>query len=243
MTAVPGTRAETDDVQPSHVLHPRRSRRCPCERSGRQALRRNRARGSASIAVSGGSTPKAFFEALSGKVIDWSKVTVTLVDERFVPADNARSNHLLVATHLLKDKASAASFIPLYYDRPSIEDAAVAATEKTAAIGNPFDVAILGMGGDGHTASFFPHGNNLARALDLSGPRGIMTMVAEGAGEERLTFTFSSLSDARFLVLHIEGQGKKDVLDAAKAGSDEAEMPIRAVLNRAASPLEIFWAP
>lgn len=79
------------------------------------------ARGSASIAVSGGSTPKAFFEALSGKVIDWSKVTVTLVDERFVPADNARSNHLLVATHLLKDKASAASFIPLYYDRPSIK--------------------------------------------------------------------------------------------------------------------------
>lgn len=201
------------------------------------------ARGSASIAVSGGSTPKAFFEALSGKDIDWSKVTVTLVDERFVPADNARSNHLLVATHLLKDRASAASFIPLYYDRPSIEDAAVAATEKTAAIGNPFDVAILGMGGDGHTASFFPHGNNLARALDLSGPRGIMTMVAEGAGEERLTFTFSSLSDARFLVLHIEGQGKKDVLDAANAGSDEAEMPIRAVLNRAASPLEIFWAP
>ncbi|MDE1159678.1 MAG: 6-phosphogluconolactonase [Neorhizobium sp.] len=201
------------------------------------------ARGAASIAVSGGSTPKAFFEVLSGKDIDWSKVTVTLVDERFVAADNPRSNHLLVATHLLKDKASAATFIPLYYDRPSIEEAAVAATEKTASIGNPFDVAILGMGGDGHTASFFPHGDNLARALDLSGPRGILTMVADGAGEERLTFSFSSLSDARFLVLHIEGQGKKDVLEAAKAGGDEAEMPIRAVINRAASPLEIFWAP
>ncbi|RWX77045.1 6-phosphogluconolactonase [Neorhizobium lilium] len=200
-------------------------------------------RGSASIAVSGGSTPKRFFETLSSRDIDWSKVTVTLVDERFVPPDSDRSNHLLVATHLLKDKAAQAAFIPLYYDAPTIEDAAVIATEKTAGIGNPFDVAILGMGGDGHTASFFPHGNNLARALDLSGPRGILTMQAEGAGEERLTFSFASLADARFLVVHIEGQGKKDVLEQAKAGSDETDMPIRAVLNRAASPVEIYWAP
>ncbi|MDR6815774.1 6-phosphogluconolactonase [Neorhizobium sp. 2083] len=202
-----------------------------------------RDRGTASIAVSGGSTPKKFFEALATRDIDWSKVSVTLVDERFVPADSPRSNHLLVSTHLLKDKASAAHFIPLYYEAPSIEDAAVIATDKTSVIGRPFDVAILGMGGDGHTASFFPHGNNLARALDLSGPRGVLTMQAEGAGEERLTFSFASLSDARFLALHIEGQGKKDVLETAKAGSDETDMPIRAVLNRAASPLEIFWAP
>lgn len=202
-----------------------------------------RGRGTASIAVSGGSTPKKFFEALATRDIDWSKVSVTLVDERFVPADSPRSNHLLVSTHLLKDKASAAHFIPLYYEAPSIEDAAVIATDKTSGTGRPFDVAILGMGGDGHTASFFPHGNNLARALDLSGPRGVLTMQAEGAGEERLTFSFASLSDARFLALHIEGQGKKDVLETAKAGSDETDMPIRAVLNRAASPLEIFWAP
>lgn len=200
-------------------------------------------RGTASIAVSGGSTPKRFFEALSSRDIDWSKVTVTLVDERFVPADNPRSNHLLVATHLLKDKAAAAGFIPLYYEASSIEDAATIATEKTAGIGNPFDVAILGMGGDGHTASFFPHGNNLARALDLSGPRGVLTMEADGAGEERLTFSFASLADARFLVIHIEGQGKKDVLEQAQAGSDETEMPVRAVLNRAVSPVEIYWAP
>lgn len=202
-----------------------------------------RDRGTASIAVSGGSTPKKFFEALATRDIDWSKVTVTLVDERFVPADSPRSNHLLVSAHLLKDKAAAAKFIPLYYEAPSIDEAAVIATEKTSGIGNPFDVAILGMGGDGHTASFFPHGNNLARALDLSGPRGVLTMQAEGAGEERLTFSFASLSDARFLALHIEGQGKKDVLEKAKAGSDETDMPIRAVLNRAASPLQIFWAP
>jgi 6-phosphogluconolactonase len=200
-------------------------------------------RDGASIAVSGGSTPKRFFEALSTRDIAWEKVTITLVDERFVPSDNPRSNHLLVATHLLKNKATAARFLPLYYDAPSIESAAVMATEKAADIGNPFDVAILGMGADGHTASFFPRGNNLERALDLSAPRGILTMQAEGAGEERLTFSFASLSDARFLVLHIEGKGKKDVLEQAQAGSDETEMPIRAVLNRAGTPLDIYWAP
>ncbi|OHV75777.1 6-phosphogluconolactonase [Rhizobium sp. LCM 4573] len=200
-------------------------------------------RGGASIAVSGGSTPKKFFEALSARDLDWSKVVVTLVDERFVPADNPRSNHLLVATHLLKSKAAAAQFVPLYYDRASIGEAAAVATEKAAGIGNPFDVAILGMGTDGHTASFFPHGDNLKRALDLSGPRGVLTMEAEGAGEERLTFSFASLSDARFLVLHIEGEGKKEVLEKAKSGSDEMEMPIRAVLNRANSPVDIYWAP
>ncbi len=200
-------------------------------------------RGRASVAVSGGSTPKRFFEALSTREIDWANVVVTLVDERFVPSDNPRSNHLLVASHLLKGKAAAAQFIPLYHEAASIGDAAAIATEKTAAIGNPFDVVVLGMGADGHTASFFPHGNNLEAALDPHGPRGVLTMEAEGAGEERLTLSFASLSDARFLALHIEGQAKRDVLEAAAAGSDETEMPIRAVLHRAQSPLEIYWAP
>ncbi|MBB3424797.1 6-phosphogluconolactonase [Rhizobium sp. BK312] len=200
-------------------------------------------RGSASIAVSGGSTPKAFFQALSSHSIDWGKVTVTLVDERFVPSDNPRSNHLLVQENLLKDKAAAAKFLPLYQAAASVEEAAVIATEKTKAIGHPFDVAILGMGNDGHTASFFPGGSNLKTALDPNTPRGIITMEAEGAGEPRLTFTFSSLQDARLLVLHIEGEGKKDVLAKAEAPGEETEMPIRAMLRRAASPVEIYWAP
>ncbi|MGZ9721454.1 6-phosphogluconolactonase [Rhizobium miluonense] len=201
------------------------------------------ARGSASIAVSGGSTPKAFFQALSSRSIDWAKVTITLVDERFVAADNPRSNHLLVQENLLKDKATAAKFLPLYQAAASVEEAAAIATEKTRAVGHPFDVAILGMGNDGHTASFFPGGSNLRTALDPNTPRGIITMEAEGAGEPRLTFTFSSLQDARLLVLHIEGEGKKNVLAKAEAAGEETEMPIRAMLRRAASPVEIYWAP
>lgn len=201
------------------------------------------ARGEACIAVSGGSTPKAFFKALSGKVIDWTKVTVTLVDERFVTPDSDRSNEKLVKDNLLINAAAAAVFQPLYYPAATAEEAAAAASKQTANVGCPFDVAILGMGGDGHTASFFPGGSRLAEALDPATPRGVMTMEAEGAGEPRLTFTFSSLQDARLLVLHIEGAAKKDVLAKAEAPGDEAEMPIRAVLRRAVSPLQIYWAP
>ncbi|MBO9631223.1 MAG: 6-phosphogluconolactonase [Shinella sp.] len=201
------------------------------------------ARGKATIAVSGGSTPKAFFKALSNRDIDWSKVTVTLVDERFVPADNPRSNHQLVADNLLQDKAKAAGFLPLYREAGSPEEAAKIVSADAVSLGVPFDVAILGMGTDGHTASFFPGGNNLAEAISAETPRGVVTMEAEGAGETRLTFTFTSLQDARLLALHIEGQGKKDVLTAAEADGPETDMPIRAILRRAATPVDIYWAP
>ncbi len=68
-------------------------------------------------------------------------------------------------------------------------------------------------------------------------------MEADGAGEPRLTFSFSALQDARLLALHIEGAEKASVLEKALSDTDEAEMPIRAVLNRATSPVEIYWAP
>jgi 6-phosphogluconolactonase len=201
------------------------------------------ARGKATIAVSGGSTPKAFFKSLSTRDIDWAKVTITLVDERFVPADNPRSNHLLVAENLLQGNAQAANFLPLYRAADSADEAAKIVSRDAEALGAPFDVVILGMGTDGHTASFFPGGNNLATAISAETPRGVITMEAEGAGETRLTFTFSSLQDARLLVLHIEGQGKKDVLSAAESDGPETDMPIRAVLRRAATPVDIYWAP
>ena len=201
------------------------------------------ARGEATLAVSGGSTPKGLFEALSAIELAWDKVIVTLVDERFVPGDNPRSNHLLVATHLLKDKAAGAHFLPLYRPADSAEDAAVSATAESERLAMPFDVVILGMGTDGHTASFFPGGNTLSEALDLALPRRVLAMEADGAGEPRLTFSFSALHDARLLALHIEGDEKKAVLDKALSADDERDMPIRAALNRATTPVDIYWAP
>ncbi len=200
-------------------------------------------RGAATIAVSGGSTPKRFFQALSTRKLDWSKVTVTLVDERFVPADNPRSNHLLVADNLLQGEAASARFLPLYHSAATADEAAKVASAAIASLPVPFDVVILGMGNDGHTASFFPGGDRLVEALSSATPRGVITMEAEGAGETRLTLTFSSLQDAHFLVLHIEGQAKKDTLENALADGEEKDMPVRAVLRRAATPVDIYWAP
>lgn len=201
------------------------------------------ARGEAAIAVSGGSTPKAFFKALSAKDIDWKKVVITLVDERFVPPESDRSNHALVSAVLLKDKAAAAKFLPLYHAIADPEDAAFAATTDAKRLARPFDVVILGMGGDGHTASFFPGGDHLEQALNPRTPRGVITMRAEGAGEPRLTFTFSSLQDARLLVLHIEGDAKKPVIDEALAQGAAGPLPIARVIANASSDAEIFWAP
>ncbi len=200
-------------------------------------------KGRASIAVSGGSTPKAFFKALSNCTLDWSCVTVTLVDERFVPLENPRSNHFLVRENLLQNKAANARFIPLFHDGVDAEAAASLAAQEAADIFSPFDVVILGMGNDGHTASFFPGGSNLAIAIDASQPKSVVTMEAEGAGETRLTFNFSALQDAALLVLHIEGDAKAETLEKALGDGPEEDMPVRAVLRRAASPTEIYWAP
>lgn len=204
------------------------------------AIKKN---GSASLAVSGGSTPKLFFQRLSKHELNWKLVNITLVDERFVPADNDRSNHKLVSDNLLQNNAANAHFIPLYQSGASLEDAATLATVKTADICDPFDVVVLGMGADGHTASFFPEGDNLEIALDLDEPREVLPMTAETAGEERLTFNLSALHDARFLVLHIEGAAKLEAFEKALAELDEEEMPIRSVLNRADTKPVTYWAP
>jgi len=201
------------------------------------------ARGQAALVVSGGSTPKVFFKALSVKPIDWSKVVITLVDERFVSETSDRSNHKLVAENLLQNEAAKAKFIPLYHAVADAEDAAMVATGDAKRLPRPFDVVILGMGGDGHTASFFPGGNHLERALDPKAQRGVITMEAQDAGEPRLTFTFSALQDARLLVLHIEGDAKKTVIDQALAEGKASALPIGRVIANASSETEIYWAP
>lgn len=200
-------------------------------------------RGRASLAVSGGSTPGLFFDALSTRDLDWEKVDVTLVDERFVPPDHPRSNHALVAARLLQNRAAKARFVPLYHPAADAEAAAHLAAAATDQLSKPFDVVILGMGNDGHTASFFPGGNHLQAAIDARQTQPVLTMEAEGAGETRLTFTLSRLSHARLLALHIEGAEKRSVLEKAADGRDEAEMPVRAMLRRAGTEIEIYWAP
>jgi len=186
-------------------------------------------RGAATLAVSGGSTPVRFFAALARQRLDWAHVTITLVDERWVDETSPRSNAALVRAHLLRDQAAAARFLALYTGAPAPEDAALT-------LPLPLTVAVLGMGADGHTASFFPGGDHLDAALDPAGTATLLPMRAPGAGEPRITLTLPVLAGAGRLILHIEGAAKRHLLETAHG------LPIHAVC--AARPdIEIFWSP
>ncbi|MBU1305656.1 MAG: 6-phosphogluconolactonase [Alphaproteobacteria bacterium] len=199
-------------------------------------------RGEAAIAVSGGSTPARFFQSLGKtKDIDWSKVIVTLVDERWVDETSDRSNAMLVNEKMLQGPAAIARFFPLYSGGDEPDAAGVARTNALLAdLPMPFAAVVLGMGNDGHTASFFPGGDTLAEALTADGPT--LAIHAPGAGEPRITFTLPRLLQADGLYLHIEGEEKAAVLDTALGEGPTEDMPIRAVL-RSGHAVNVYWCP
>lgn len=198
-------------------------------------------RGTALLALSGGSTPKWLFDALSDRAIDWGKVTIVPVDERWVDEGSERSNAKLIQDRLLKNSARGAAFVSLHAPTDTPEDGMAEVSARLRALELPFDVLTLGMGADGHTASFFPGGDNLARAVSADSSELVVPMRAPGAGEPRVTMTLPVILRARRIVLHIEGDEKRDVLRAAQAGKDVSEYPVRTVLD--ARNLEICWAP
>jgi 6-phosphogluconolactonase len=196
-------------------------------------------RGVGLLAVSGGSTPKRFFAALSLRDLDWRNVIITLVDERWVEPTSERSNAKLVEDTLLQNHAAAARFVPLWSGGDDPDDAAIARTNTIlAALPSPFDAVILGMGNDGHTASFFPGGDTLHDALSAIGPA--LAIRAPGAGEPRVTLTLPALLKTRTLFLHIEGAEKAAVLEKALGGDTIDDMPVRAVLRQNVVPVEIY---
>ncbi|PSJ61601.1 6-phosphogluconolactonase [Pseudaminobacter soli (ex Li et al. 2025)] len=199
------------------------------------------ARGKATLAVSGGTTPGLFFRALSHEKIDWAKVIVSLVDERFVPENSPRSNAGLVAANLLQNEAAAASFVGLYSTAADVESAAKHANDVVGQRVLPLDAVILGMGGDGHTASFFPDADNLATLLDPDAEANVLPVHAPSGIEPRLTLTLPRIASAGFIALHIEGAQKRRVVEAAL--DDEPHLPVRAVFDHAKVPVQIFWAP
>lgn len=204
----------------------------------RQAIDR---RNGATLAVSGGSTPALFFERLSLQDLDWSAVDLTPVDERFVPESSPRSNAALIKGKLQQNKAATAHFRPLYREGLSAEQAAILADDDWDAGDDTVDVVVLGMGGDGHTASFFPDAVELERLLDPLSRRHVEAVHAQSAGETRLTMTLAGIIHAGFLALHIEGEDKRAALERALA--PRSTLPIRRVIDAAKTPVEIFWAP
>ena len=201
------------------------------------------ARGTASLVVSGGSTPRPFFQELSGRSLGWDRVTVTLADERWVPPDNLASNELLVRENLLVGTAESAKFQGLWNDSPTPGDGQAATDRALEEVPRPFDILVLGMGGDGHTASLFPEAPELAEGLDLETSRLSLAVHPPEAEHPRISLTLAALLRSRRIVLHITGEDKAEVLRRALGPGPEEELPIRAVLRHSPIPVDVFWAP
>lgn len=209
-------------------------------------------RGQALLVVSGGSTPVPFFEALAQCELDWSQVVITLADERWVPPDHADSNARLVRAHLLQGRAAAAKWVPLFNEAVTPSQGQPAVEQALSGLGWPADVVVLGMGGDGHTASLFPHAPELPVALAgmarLQGvePRPRCMAIAAPAPPNvpvaRLSLTAQALLDARCLVLHVTGAAKWSLLQDVLQNGPIEQWPIRLALHQDRVPCEVFHA-
>lgn len=196
-------------------------------------------RGNATLVVSGGSTPAPFFNSLSQQAIDWSNVTVTLADERWVEPNDDISNEKLVRETLLINAASAAKFTSLFVGTGTPQDGWSVCQQALQSMSRPFDVVVLGMGGDGHTASLFPNTSGLSDACDLNTDKLCWPMHPVHLEEARMTLTLKALLDCRELVLHFTGEDKRDVFSSALRGED---LPIGTVAKAASSKLQVYWA-
>ncbi len=195
--------------------------------------------GLASLAVSGGSTPKGMFRELSNSELDWSKVDIILVDERWVAPNNTDSNERLVRENLLQNKALNARLHGLKTSHAHPEEGISELKLRLANIARPFSAVVLGMGGDGHTASWFPQASNLKDLLDLAGTAELAATDPVSAPHQRITLTLPAVLNSRNIIIHITGNEKRAVLEEAL----DAGFPIAAILEQTTTPVTIWWAP
>jgi 6-phosphogluconolactonase len=205
-------------------------------------------RPTASFMVSGGSSPKPLYQQLSEQKLDWSRVNVALVDERWVGADHPASNEAFIQQHLLQAEAAAANFVAMKTAHATALDGQQQCEQQYQQLARPFDLTILGMGSDGHTASLFPAAEGLQQALDSNNRAlcaAIMAKPSEVTGDftERMTLSFHGLMQSRQLHLLITGEEKLAVYQQAMANSDTALLPVSALLQQQAIPISVYWAP
>lgn len=175
-------------------------------------------KGQASLVVSGGSSPISIYEELSNADVSWSKVFLTLVDDRLVEPNHEDSNQNLLYKHLIKNKAKEVKFFPLDDEVSFNKD-----------FKKPFDITLLGMGEDGHFASLFPNMINLPEAFSLNTePRVLKTPALGIPLYPRITMNLSMIMESSYIILLVKGKLKQDILDKAKMNSD---YPIHHLIN------------
>jgi len=187
------------------------------------------------LAVSGGTSPRRFFEHLARAALDWRKLDLTLVDDRWVPEHDAASNAALVRATLLQGIGDTARFLPLVAATHDPEQH-VASLNQDTRYRQP-DVAVLGMGEDGHTASLFADAPEWDAVLAT---RDRYVLVHPGAAPHaRVSLSMDALIHTRRLFLLISGARKLEVLQQAVAGPNNNA--ISELANHKGVQIDVYW--
>lgn len=200
-------------------------------------------RGQAVLAVSGGKSPIALFQALREQPLDWARLRVTLVDERCVPRDHPDSNAALVRQHLLQGPAQDAHFLPLVDEPgPALPDLATLVERAQARWqGLPHaDVTVLGMGEDGHTASLFPEASALTQGLARDNTARLLAVQPLNAPHPRISMTLAEILASGHIAIALGGPAKQRVYAQACERANDA-LPISHVLH-AHHPSLAVWS-
>lgn len=205
-------------------------------------------RKSAILLGAGGSTPAPLYALLSGALIDWSKVTIGLTDERWFPLSHPASNGAMMGRTLLRAKAGKATFVPMVPDSEPLgtkptPDELARVDAAYAPLVNACDLMILGMGPDAHTLSWFPGAEGIEVALAPAGDATVTAIEAArstitGEYTSRVTLTRAAVAKAKRVLLLITGEEKRRVFETA--GPDT---PIHHMINVADDRLTTYWAP
>ena len=195
------------------------------------------ARGNASLVVSGGSTPLGFFRRLATISLPWSNIQITLADERWVPIDHPDSNEgqlrrIFPASALI-------SMVSLRGEADSPEQQVTQLNQRLQACA-PFDLVILGMGNDAHTASLFPDAPQLQTGLDPAASDACLLVDPPVAPHQRISMTLARLLNAEQILVHITGEEKANVLQTAWSANSPEQYPIGAVLRQQSTPVFVF---
>ena len=196
------------------------------------------ARGAAYLVVSGGSTPAGLFSMLAQAAIDWPQVTIMLADERWVDIGHDDSNERLVRSKLLTGPAADAQFLTLIPE-PGDAEANIAQLSETVKGLPRFDVVLLGMGEDAHTASLFPCAIELEEGLTTT--EGALMTRPSTAKHQRVSLSRRRLQHTECGIVHIVGQAKRSVLERAEKNPDPLHHPVSAFLG--ADGFGCWWSP
>lgn len=200
----------------------------------------------ATLLLSGGSTPVPLYQQLSKADLDWNKVNIALVDERWVDPDSDASNERLLRENMLINAAENAKLIGMKNNYQSPFEGEIQCNNRYARLPSPSTICLLGMGTDGHTASLFPDAEGLTAALDSNQPcAAIRAFKSDVTGDiiERMTMTPRGILQSQRLILLITGTDKWEAYQQACQSEVSGKLPISIFIHQDQVPLEIYWAP